>query len=111
MRRQESPRHVLDAFAEVGFLMVEPFAEEPPAELGTADGAYRWGDSDLRWRVSRAISHDAISRWFRIPPREIVFLHRRLGGVFVLMAVLGAELHGRPLLGEYLQHVLGRDDG
>lgn len=109
--RPDSPRHVLDAFAEVGFLMIEPFADEPPAELVRADGAYRWGESDLPWRVSRAISRAAISRWFRIPPREIVFLHRRLGGVFVLMAVLRAELHGRPLLGDYLQHVLGRDDG
>lgn len=103
--RPDSPRSVLDAFAEVGFLMIEPFSESPPAELVTADGAYRWGESDLPWRVSRAISRAAISRWFRIPPREIVFLHRRLGGVFVLMAVLRAELHGRPLLGEYLQRV------
>jgi hypothetical protein len=31
-----------------------------------------------------------------------VFLHRRLGGLFVLLAVLGAELHGRPLLGRFL---------
>lgn len=105
--RPDSPRHVLDAFAEVGFLMIEPFSEEPPEELLTSDGAYRWGDSDLPWRVSRAISRAAISRWFRIPPREIVFLHRRLGGVFVLMAVLDAELQGRPLLGDYLHRVLG----
>src|SRR5699024_9465737 len=55
-------------------------------ELTTPDGKYRWGASDLPLRVSRAVSRAAISRWFRIPPREIVFLHRRLGGVFVLLA-------------------------
>jgi predicted unusual protein kinase regulating ubiquinone biosynthesis (AarF/ABC1/UbiB family) len=101
--RPESPQSVLDAFADVGFLMIEPFSENPPAALPTADGAYRWGESDLPRRVSLAISRAAISRWFRIPPREIVFLHRRLGGVFVLMSVLRAELRGRPLLGGYLR--------
>lgn len=103
--RPESPRRVLDAFADVGFLMIEPFSENPPAELLTADGAYRWGESDLPRRVSMAISRAAISRWFRIPPREIVFLHRRLGGVFVLLSVLGAEIHGRPILEEYLRNL------
>lgn len=103
LMRPETPGRVLDAFADVAFLMIEPFAEDPPAELLTADGAYRWGESDLPQRASGAISRAALSRWFRIPPREIVFLHRRLGGVFVLMSVLGAELQARPLLGGYLR--------
>jgi len=105
--RPNSPQHVFDAFAEVGYLMIEPFSDKAPERLLTDEGAYRWGDSDLPWRVSRAVSRAALSRWFRIPPREIVFLHRRLGGVFVLMAVLGAELHGRPLLQAYLKKYLG----
>lgn len=101
--RPESPPRVFNAFAEVGFLMIEPFTDDAPAELLTADGAYRWGDSDLPWRVSHAVSRAALSRWFRVPPREIVFLHRRLGGVFVLLAVLRAELRGRPLLARHLE--------
>lgn len=101
--RPDSPQSVFDNFADVGFLMVEPFSEHPPARLVNEDGAYRWGDSDLPWRVSTALSRAAISRWFRIPPREIVFLHRRLGGVFVLLTVLDAELHGRPLLEKNLK--------
>src|SRR5699024_8816458 len=100
--RKDSPQSVYDAFSDVGMLMIEPFAEAPPPELTTPDGAYRWGASDLPFRVSRAVSKAAISRWFRIPPREIVFLHRRLGGVFVLLAVLDAELAARPLLTDYL---------
>lgn len=101
--RPDSPQSVFDNFADVGFLMIEPFAESPPGRLLTEDGAYRWGESDLPWRVSTAMSRAAISRWFRIPPREIVFLHRRLGGVFVLLMVLAAEIHGRPLLERNLQ--------
>lgn len=100
--RRDSPQSVFDAFAEVGMLMIEPFSQTPPPELTTPEGAYRWGASDLPARVSRAVSQAAISRWFRIPPREIVFLHRRMGGVFVLLAVLNAEVAGRELLQHYL---------
>lgn len=100
--RRDSPQHVFDAFAKVGMLMIEPFSAQPPVELVNAEGAYRWGESDLPYRVSRAVSDAAISRWFRIPPREIVFLHRRMGGVFVLLAVLNAELAARDLLASYL---------
>jgi len=105
--RRDSPQEVFDSFASVGYLIVEPFRDDAPAELLNDSGAYCWGRSDLPARVSNAISKAAISRWFRIPPREIVFLHRRLGGVFVLLAVLGAELASRDLLADYLYTALG----
>ncbi|MDT0619431.1 AarF/ABC1/UbiB kinase family protein [Salinisphaera sp. P385] len=103
--RPDSPQQVYDAFVEVGMLMIEPFSEDAPTRLLTEAGAYRWGDSDLPRRTSTAISRAAISRWFRIPPREIVFLHRRLGGVFVLLAVLRSHIEGRPLLEDYLSRL------
>lgn len=103
--RPDSPQSVFDNFAEVGFLMVEPFTEHPPDRLLSAEGAYRWGDSDLPRRVSTAMSRAALSRWFRVPPREIVFLHRRLGGVFVLLSVLDAEIEGHPVLADNLARV------
>lgn len=106
--RRDSPQRVFDDFAGVGFLIIEPFSENPPAHLLTGDGRYKWGQSDLFKRVSRAVQDAAISRWFRIPPREIVFLHRRLGGVFVLLSVLGAELDAHDLLASYLYQVNGR---
>ena len=106
--RRDSPQRVFDDFANVGLLIIEPFRKEPPAELSTPDGRYKWGESDLFWRVSKAVQDAAISRWFRIPPREIVFLHRRLGGVFVLLSVLGAQLNAHDLLAAYLYQKNGR---
>lgn len=100
--RRDSPQQVFDDFARVGMLIIEPFHEIPPAALATPDGRYKWGESDLFKRVSRAVQDAAISRWFHVPPREIVFLHRRLGGVFVLLSVLGAELNAHDLLAAYL---------
>jgi predicted unusual protein kinase regulating ubiquinone biosynthesis (AarF/ABC1/UbiB family) len=104
--RESFPAHLRQAFAEVCFLIIEPFSaitkDYPPRALLTDQGAYRWGDSDLPTRVTGNIGRASLSRHFRVPPREIVFLHRRLGGLFVLLAVLGAELQGRELLGQFL---------
>ncbi len=96
------PRPVLDAFAEMCELIVEPFnaPDDPrtPARLHNADGAYRWGDSDLPMRASRMAAVNALSVHFRVPPREIVFLHRRLAGVFIMLATLGCQLSEREAL-------------
>jgi predicted unusual protein kinase regulating ubiquinone biosynthesis (AarF/ABC1/UbiB family) len=97
------PAAVHTAFAAMCEIIVEPFTdpseERIPAHLLTADGEYRWGDSDLPMRVTQVGARNALSVHFRVPPREIVFLHRRLVGVFVMLAQLRAELRTRdPLL-------------
>ena len=86
------PEPVLKAFAELCELIVEPFR----------GSTYDWGASDLPRRVGEKIARNALTRHFRIPPREIVFLHRRLAGVFILLAALGARWDARPLLQRYL---------
>lgn len=112
--RESFPPDLRKAFAEVCFLIIEPFAavtgNSPPPELLTQEGAYRWGESDLPTRVTGNIGKASLSRHFRVPPREIVFLHRRLGGLFVLLAVLGTELKGRELLGDFLTGEAGSAD-
>jgi len=96
------PRSVLDAFAQLCELIVEPFnaPDDPrtPERLRTPDGAYRWGESDLPMRAGRVAAMNALSVYFRVPPREIVFLHRRLAGVFIMLATLRVELAERSLL-------------
>jgi predicted unusual protein kinase regulating ubiquinone biosynthesis (AarF/ABC1/UbiB family) len=96
------PEVVREAFALMAQLIVEPFHERDdprvPAALRGARGAYRWGASDLPMRVANTAARNALSVSFRMPPREIVFLHRRLGGVFVMLAMLDVELNARPLL-------------
>ncbi|SEQ67315.1 ABC1 family protein [Solimonas aquatica] len=92
----------LDAFFGMCEAIVEPFAEagDPrvaPA-LHNAKGGYKWGESDLPMRSSRIAALNALSVHFRVPPREIVFLHRRLAGVFIMLATLGCELSGREAL-------------
>ncbi len=86
------PEAVHTAFVELCELIVEPF-----------QGAYDWAASDLPRRVGEKIARNALTRFFRIPPREIVFLHRRLAGVFFLAAALGAKGDVRQVLMRHLE--------
>ncbi len=99
------PQTALDALAVMFERIIEPF--EParaPEALRTANGDYRFGSSDLPMRVSQIAARNALTRSFQIPPRELVFLHRRLGGVFIALATLGSELNLRKALDAALAH-------
>ncbi|HVT34790.1 MAG TPA: AarF/ABC1/UbiB kinase family protein [Nevskiaceae bacterium] len=104
LMRPGMPRSVLDAYAQLCTLIVEPFSPDhaPPALL-TANGAYRWGESDLPMRAGSLAARNALSVHFRVPPREIVFLHRRLAGVFIMLATLRCEIATRDLLLQFLE--------
>lgn len=103
------PNGVLDAFVQMCELIVEPFdlheQGRTPPWLLNVHGEYRWHDSDLPMRSGKVAAMNALSVYFRVPPREIVFLHRRLAGVFIMLATLGAELNARDLLLRYLSPV------
>lgn len=105
LMRQGFPKPVLDAFAQVCEIMVEPFgdASRMPEHLRNERGEYLWGDSDLMMRAGRGLASNALSVHFKVPPREIVFLHRRLAGVFIMLATLHGELNARDMLLEYLK--------
>jgi len=96
------PEPVLKAFSQMCQLIVEPFntPDDPrtPPQLRNAAGEYRWGASDLPMRAANVAARNALSVHFRVPPREIVFLHRRLAGVFIMLATLEVELDARESL-------------
>jgi len=96
----------LDNFAAMCALIVEPFAESGSSDANThftnEQGQYQWGESDLPQRFALASSKASLSFSFRVPPKEFVFLHRKLGGVFMLLSEMKAELQARSLLQRYL---------
>jgi predicted unusual protein kinase regulating ubiquinone biosynthesis (AarF/ABC1/UbiB family) len=96
------PAPVVSAFCDLSELIVEPFSDKPPRQLVDANGAYDWGKSDLPMRAASLAARNALSRYFRVPPREIVFLHRRLAGVFIMLATLRAQFAAGPLLQPHL---------
>ncbi|HEU0195945.1 MAG TPA: AarF/ABC1/UbiB kinase family protein [Nevskiaceae bacterium] len=111
LMHERFPREVLEAFVRMCELIVEPFNDHvrdgTPPQLLNAQGEYRWGPSDLPMRVGNEAGRNALSRYFRIPPREIVFLHRRLAGVFIICSVLRAEFNARDTLLKTLAAVQG----
>jgi predicted unusual protein kinase regulating ubiquinone biosynthesis (AarF/ABC1/UbiB family) len=100
--KQEFPNSVKEGFARMCEAIVEPFEE--PGSLGVsktlwnAAGEYRWGESDLPERAAHAMALSMLTAHFRLPPRDLVFLHRRLTGLFIMLRTLRAEVNGRPRL-------------
>ncbi len=82
-----------DLFYGLCALVVEPFLE---------DKIFDWQKSDLPKRVSEA-TWEMLKFPLRAPPREVVFLDRKMAGMFTILAVLGAKTNGRKILERYLE--------
>ncbi len=99
------PEEVLQKFGAICMSVLEPLAREHgdwPDYAVNHRGQYRWKQSDLPSRVARQAARSAISRYFRVPPKEFVFLNRKLIGVYTFIAVLHSEFNGEQLLRQYL---------
>ncbi len=74
-------------------------AAEPVRTRGTFD----FGSSDLAQRMTERVVQLRQQQGFAgLPPAEILFLHRRLGGLYLLLAHLRAEFAVRPLIKPWL---------
>jgi aarF domain-containing kinase len=87
-------RERVEALVDFFFIACEPFRHR---------GVYDFGNSDVPPRV-RAAGAQLTARhgFFRAPPPDTVFIHRKLAGTFLLCARLGACLDVRALLGPFL---------
>lgn len=104
------PRDVLEEFGRVCIAVLEPLARtqsDADANCFNAEGEYRWKASDLPSRIAKRAARSAISRYFKIPPKEFVFLNRKLVGVYTFISVLDAEFNGQELLQKYIKAYRG----
>ena len=87
------------AFVDLALLSGEPLHGE---------SAYDWGQSQLPKRVA-ALSLKTIPQLkFRIPPKEMLSLNRKLGGIFVHLSELKGQIAMKPqLLAEPYGSILG----
>lgn len=100
---EKTPRKVFESFTNFTHLVFEPFRApniDPgaPAEALNAKGEYCWGRSDLPKRASKTMAKAAISRNFRVPPPEFIFLNRKLVGVYTMLSVLDAQFDAGDML-------------
>jgi len=105
--KEDTPEKVISSFSELACMAIEPFLDTSkfplPAEYLNDEGLYKWGESNLAHRTLTKASQSALSMHFAIPPREFMFLSRKLIGAFTLMSVIGAELDGHKILSQYVK--------
>jgi predicted unusual protein kinase regulating ubiquinone biosynthesis (AarF/ABC1/UbiB family) len=72
-------------------------------EPARVDGPYDFGASDLVPRLRESTYAMGFEQgYWRAPPADLVFLHRKLAGLFLLCARLGARVDAGALLRPYL---------
>lgn len=97
--------HLFEEFCKE---MVEPFIapDDPRNHKGliATDGTYDWKNTDLPQRISKKVILILRNHAWRTPPEEIVFLDRKIGGVFIFLSVLRAKIRGRDILLKYIEN-------
>jgi predicted unusual protein kinase regulating ubiquinone biosynthesis (AarF/ABC1/UbiB family) len=86
---EEQAQHLF----ELILLSLEPFRKE---------GVFDWAESDLPARIRDRMPAFIRAFKFRPPPREILFLNRKIGGVYQFLARLGARFEPKDELEPYL---------
>lgn len=88
----------LSDFSKMCFLIAEPFMGERDTPFTDSEGRYHWGESDLPDRVKNHAKKIAASLQFRLPPKEMISIDRKLGGIFIFLKKMNAQINGRMIL-------------
>lgn len=100
------PRKQLEEFAELCFEAVEvlqdPDRFPPPPHVLNERGEYLWGESDLPRRIMARTGRTALSRYFDVPPKEFIFLARKLLGAYTFLHVIEAQVRGNLILEPFI---------
>ena len=65
-------------------------------------GEYCWGKSNLPNRIMNRASRNALSVHFDVPPKEFIFLARKLLGAYTFLHVIEAEVRGNTILEPFI---------
>lgn len=108
---RNSSEKLKKAFLEITFMAVEPWLNptDPrvPVHLVDRNGCYIWSKSDLPSRITSLATKYALSFKMRAPPREVLFLDRKIGGIFIIMKVIDARFQGHVVLRDTLRKIDG----
>ena len=93
----DMPDEIRQAFTCLCRMMIEPVKQQ--------EEDYPWSSSDLPNRIARKASKSAVSKYFEVPPKEFLFLNRKLVGVYTFLSVLDARLNSSNTLKGYLDTI------
>ncbi|ASK33916.1 ABC transporter [Alcanivorax sp. N3-2A] len=107
------PKRLLDDFAALCFEAIEALQDPdrfpPPDAVINERGEYLWGESDLPNRVMNRASRTALSVHFDVPPKEFIFLFRKLLGAYTFLHVIRAKVRGNTILEPFV-HMREEED-
>jgi predicted unusual protein kinase regulating ubiquinone biosynthesis (AarF/ABC1/UbiB family) len=89
----QAPASVIADLYQLMKMAIEPFA---------TDQLYDWSAANLTARLIQQIKNSAFSTHFKVPPKDVLFVGRKIMGAFSLLALLGARVNGYAVLQNYL---------
>jgi predicted unusual protein kinase regulating ubiquinone biosynthesis (AarF/ABC1/UbiB family) len=106
--------HLNEGLEQIGFFNEEIVAEQKQAifDLVTLacepllhQGLYDFGQSNLSQRLSKAGTILSMDKgYWHTPPADALFLHRKIGGMYLLAARLKAQVDVGKLFERYINH-------
>jgi predicted unusual protein kinase regulating ubiquinone biosynthesis (AarF/ABC1/UbiB family) len=91
--RDDDTESDIQAFYEISKLIAEPFLD---------DSVYMWGRTQLAQRATDKVKSLLYEQGVRRPPQELIFLDRKIGGLFTILQKLDAMFAPRPVLERYV---------
>lgn len=67
-------------------------------------GVYDWGNSDVYERTLKLLPRLMKEFTLKNPPKEVVFVDRKIGGLFFLLKLLKAKFDPAPVIENFLPH-------
>ncbi|MBI3556625.1 MAG: hypothetical protein HY074_10215, partial [Deltaproteobacteria bacterium] len=87
--REDDPKELVDMHYELALMFTEPFL---------VNGSYDWAGSGLAERVRKFMPRFIFAFKLRPPPRDFIFLNRKIVGVYFFCSAIKAKFDPRPLL-------------
>jgi hypothetical protein len=100
--KENDSSQLIEKYVQLCFLFTEPFWKgdfNSPTRPLFFDiyGNYNFANSDLPNRIAEAGKSIVLNFKFRTPPKELVFLDRKMGGTFTFLSTLKANINGREI--------------
>ena len=99
------PEDILENFVDIGIDIAEPLRaidDGVPGQAIAGDGSYDWHVSQLPKRIAKRALAASISKYFALPPKEFLYVMRKLMGVYALISQLRAQFGGEESIKPYL---------
>ena len=93
----QTPSHQQDVILSMFDTAMGPLRQDAPFDFGTSDLLDRLRDTGLAIGTDRDLAH--------VPPPATLFLHRKIGGMYLMAARLRARVALRPMVEGYCRDV------